>query len=271
MKNFKRVAALVAVAVILIVFCLPMIFAFGDGEQSRGVFMAALFAALMVPILIYAMLMVYKMLEGRQKKVEGEIRNLIFDIGNVLVDFDWEGYLKSYGFPEEKYEKIADAVFRSETWSLRDQGLKKEEEYIQDFIAAAPEYAREIREVVEGSFATIRKRDYTDTWLRYLKNQGYRLYALSNYSQYMYEHTLKELSFLKEMDGVLLSWEIQDIKPHASFYQALLTRCGLKAEESVFLDDREDNCQAAERQGIHAIVFENLKQAAGELEKLGVK
>ena len=77
--------------------------------------------------------------------------------------------------------------------------------------------------------------------------------------------------FLKNMDGVIFSCEVKEIKPEPQIYRTLLTRFGLKPEESVFLDDRPENCEAARVLGIHAIEFHNLKQAAKELEKLGVK
>ena len=70
------------------------------------------------------------------------------------------------------------------------------------------------------------------------------------------------------MDGVVFSCEVKEIKPEPEIYKLLLSRYGLKAEESVFLDDREENCEAARKLGIKAIQFHDLKQAAKELEKL---
>ena len=98
------------------------------------------------------------------------------------------------------------------------------------------------------------------------------LYILSNYSQFMLDQTRPgKMPFLKNMDGVIFSCEVQQIKPEADIYETLLSRFGLKPEESVFLDDRPENCEAARKLGIHAIEFHDLKQAAKELEKLGVK
>ena len=57
------------------------------------------------------------------------IQNLIFDVGNVLMGYDWEEYLKSYTFPEEKYQKIADATFRNPIWEEQDRALHEESWY----------------------------------------------------------------------------------------------------------------------------------------------
>ena len=76
--------------------------------------------------------------------------------------------------------------------------------------------------------------------------------------------------FLPEMEGGILSYKEHLIKPEPEIYQLLLKRYGLKAEESVFLDDTLKNVEAAEEQGIHGIHFLTKEQAEEELRKLGV-
>ena len=76
------------------------------------------------------------------------IENIIFDVGNVLMGYDWEEYLRSYDFPEEKYQKIADAVFRNPIWEEQDRGQHEESWYVDKFVESAPEYEADIREVV---------------------------------------------------------------------------------------------------------------------------
>ena len=258
MKNFKRAAAILGVVVLLAVCCLPMIFAFGSGDNAQGNFKAAVGTVILVPVLAYVFLMVYKLLKKEEKEVAGEVKNIIFDVGQVLVSYDWESYLKAFHFSAEEE---------------RDRGLFPEEEYRKRFIAELPaEYEADVKRVIEESGKTIGIKDYAETWTSYLKSQGYHLYILSNYSQFMLDQTRPgKMPFLKNMDGVIFSCEVQQIKPEADIYETLLSRFGLKPEESVFLDDRPENCEAARKLGIHAIEFHDLKQAAKELEKLGVK
>ena len=113
--------------------------------------------------------------------------------------------------------------------------------------------------------------DYAETWVRYLKDKGYHVYILSNYATYTLEKTEEELTFLKYVDGAVFSCQVKQIKPEPDIYQTLIKRYNLEPQKSVFLDDRKENCEAARKQGIHAIQFESFKQAAVELEKLGVK
>lgn len=68
MKNFKRIAAILGVVILLAVCCLPMIFAFGSGENSQGNFKAAVGMVILVPVLAYVFLMVYKLLKKRQRR-----------------------------------------------------------------------------------------------------------------------------------------------------------------------------------------------------------
>lgn len=270
MKNFKRAAAIAGAAILLLVFCLPMIFAFGNGEDSQAMFRASIGAAIMVPVLAYIFWMVSRIF-GKQKPKEREIENIIFDVGQVLVTYDWKTYLESFGFPKEKFDKIANATFLSQTWIDRDKGGLSEEEYVEKFVSLAPEYEDDIREVMRRTPECITVRDYSETWVKYLKNQGYHLYVLSNYCLYMLEKNRPQMTFLKYMDGEIFSCNVEDLKPNHSIYRTLLETFGLEAEKCVFLDDRPENCKAAKEVGIRAIQFQNFKQGAAELEKLGIK
>lgn len=270
-NKLKKTGAWIAIVILLLACCLPMFFAFGSGENSQNYFKASLAVAIMVPILAYAIWMVYKLLNKNKKVVESDMENIIFDVGKVLVKFEWEKYLDSFGFPKEKRDKIAKAVFESETWNERDRSSEDEQYYVDKMIKDAPEYADDIREVMRRSGETIERMDYAETWVRYLKDKGYHVYILSNYATYTLEKTEEELTFLKYVDGAVFSCQVKQIKPEPDIYQTLIKRYNLDPQKSVFLDDRKENCEAARKQGIHAIQFESFKQAAAELEKLGVK
>ena len=83
-----------------------------------------------------------------------------------------------------------------------------EQYYVDQMVKAAPEYEKDIREVMRRSDETIEKTDYAETWVRYLKDKGYHVYILSNYATDTLERTEDKLTFLKYVDGaVLLSGE----------------------------------------------------------------
>ena len=269
MKDKKRILALLGVGLLLIVCCLPMIFAFRSGENSQGEFMAVVGIAIFVPVFAYICMTVYRVLKGRKTQTREEgIRNVVFDVGNVLMDYNWPDYLKSFGFDKEKYERLADVIFRSTTWNERDRGGKEEEEYIQAMVKEAPEYESEIREIMRRSYECIHPMDYNVTWVRFLKEQGCRLYVLSNFCRYMLDINRKDMAFLPYMDGVIFSCEVNLIKPGPEIYRKLLEEYRLDPSECVFIDDRQENCDTAASLGMKTIRFENFPQAAKKLEAM---
>ena len=85
----------------------------------------------------YAMWLMYRLLNRKRLEKDGRrIKNVIFDVGNVLVDYDWKTYLKGFHFPEEEEKKLAKEIFQSDIWNERDKGLYDEEEYIRRFMKA---------------------------------------------------------------------------------------------------------------------------------------
>ena len=85
-NKIKKIGAWIAIIILLLACCMPMIFAFGNGEDSQVYFKASLAVAIMVPIMAYAIWMVYKLLNRNKKVVDSDMENIIFDVGQVLVN-----------------------------------------------------------------------------------------------------------------------------------------------------------------------------------------
>ncbi|MBQ1490358.1 MAG: HAD family phosphatase [Blautia sp.] len=265
----KRLLAILGIVILLGAMAAPMITAFGTGENAPGYFRAALGVAILVPVLAYGMMLIIRVF-GKKEEPAGKIKNIVFDVGQVLVDFDWKGYLASFGFPKEEEEILAKEIFMSPLWNERDRSDKEEEEYVEGFVSHAPQYEADIRRVMATSDKTIRQRDYAKTWTKYLKSKGYHLFILSNYATRPLEQTKPDMAFLENMEGEIWSCDVKKIKPEPEIYEILLSRYHLKPEETVFMDDNPRNCEGARKAGMHAFVFESFKQAVSELEKLGV-
>lgn len=195
------------------------------------------------------------------------INAIVFDIGRVLVAWDWQSYLQSFGFSEQKTEKLAKAVFQNESWKETDRGVWSDEEILQSFIKEAPEYEEDIRNMWIHMDRCVRKYDYTDTWIRELKEKGYQVYYLSNYGRTLRESTKEALSFTNECNGGIFSYEIQTIKPEQAIYKALVEKYSLVPSQCVFLDDIPQNVEAARKYGLHGIQFVTYEQAKEELDK----
>ena len=196
------------------------------------------------------------------------IRNIIFDIGNVLTDFRWKEFLEDKGFDEAMVKRIAKASVQSTVWNEIDRGVWSMEELMQTFIRQDPEIEEELRRAYGNITGMVTKRAYAIPWIQELREKGYRVYYLSNFSEKAYEDCADALDFLPYTDGGILSYQEKLVKPDPEIYRRLLSRYSLEAQESVFLDDTAMNVEAAERLGIHGICFRTKEQAEEELRGL---
>ena len=189
------------------------------------------------------------------KYLEDGIKNIVFDLGQVLLKYDWAFYLNSLGYKGELFEILANAIFRNPDWETGDAGTVTPDEWKQLFIDNAPEYKEDIKKVYAGIRYTIEKFPYTDAWIELLKNQGYKLYFLSNYSEQLHKDTVQHMDFLAQFDGGIFSYEVKCIKPDLKIYKLLLEKYNLTPAETVFFDDRKENVDAACKLGIQANIF----------------
>lgn len=198
------------------------------------------------------------------------IRNIIFDIGNVLTDFRWKEFLKEKGFDENMVARIAKASLMSAYWKEFDRGEWDADKLMAEFVKLDPGIEKELHEAYDDIQGMVTKRDYAIPWIQELKAKGYGVYYLSNFSYKAYVDCADALDFLPFTDGGILSYQDKVIKPGREIYDLLLSRYGLKAEECVFLDDTAENVVAARELGFAGIVFKTKEQAEAELRELGV-
>lgn len=199
------------------------------------------------------------------------IRNIIFDIGNVLADFGWKDFFTGFGYEGEMLERLEAATVKSSVWDEMDRGVFSDEELMEGFIRNDPSLEAELRRIFGNIHGMVVKREYAIPWIRNLQKGGYRCYYLSNFSRKAHAECADALDFLEYMDGGILSYRDKLIKPDTAIYELLLGRYGLRAQESVFLDDTEKNLPPARALGIHTILFREREQAVRELEALGVR
>lgn len=198
------------------------------------------------------------------------IKNVIFDIGNVLTVFCWKKYFKSFGYSDEMVERIANASTKNLSWNEYDRGVLTEEEVLELFIRQDPEIEEELRTVNRNIKDILKRCDYAIPWIQELKEKGFKVFYLSNFFKKAEVECAEALDFIPYMDGGILSYQEKLIKPDAAIYQLLMSRYNLQAKECVFIDDRADNCEAARKLGMQAICFQNREQVVKELADMGV-
>lgn len=199
------------------------------------------------------------------------IKTVIFDIGNVLAGFRWKEYYDSFPYSEEVKERIAAATVNSAVWAEYDKGNMSDEEIIEAFVQNDPGIEKEIRESLDNISDMLVRFDYAIPWILSLKENGYQVLVLSNFSKKAVTDCAHVLDFLPFTDGGILSYKEHVIKPQPEIYALLLERYSLVPDECVFMDDLEENIKGAAKAGIHTILFQDEMQAKSELRKLGVK
>lgn len=199
------------------------------------------------------------------------IKNIIFDIGNVLTDFRWREFLQDKGFDENMVERIARASILSPFWSEFDRGEWSDERLMEEFIKSDPQIEEQLHRAYDNIHGIVTIRDYAIPWVKELKKKGYKVWYLSNFAYKTAVECADSLTFIPYMDGGILSYQDKVVKPDPAIYKLFLERFKLTAEECVFLDDTLKNIEAAEAVGIHGICFKTKEQAVEELRKLGVE
>lgn len=201
---------------------------------------------------------------------KGMIKTVIFDIGNVLAGFSWKEYFDRFSYSEEVKERIGKATVQSPVWNEYDRGNLSDEEVLEAFVENDPGIEKEIRESLSNISGMLVRYDYAIPWVKALKENGYQVLVLSNFSHKAVVECGEVLDFLPFTDGGILSYKERMIKPQPEIYELLINRYNLTPEECVFMDDTLVNVEAAKKVGIHAIHFRNKEQAEKELHDLGV-
>ena len=186
-----------------------------------------------------------------------EVKNIIFDIGNVLVRFDPLDYLiRTYGEDFETIKTLHQEVFGSEQWKQLDQGLITPEEAIRKITEKVPEHKYVVEHIMlHWESFLIDEIETSVYFLKKYKEMGYKLYALSNYPERGYLFTENKFPFFKLFDGKVISYEVKEVKPGKKIYEILLEKYDLLAEECVFIDDTLPNIETARELGMKGIHF----------------
>ena len=193
------------------------------------------------------------------------IKNIVFDIGRVLVGFEWMDYVRSM-FDEETAEAVTRAMWAPGRWEELDRGILSEEEILNRVYQADTDHREEIFRAYDRVGECVTRLDYAIPWIKSLKDRGLGIYYLSNYSEHLMRQTPEALDFLAFMDGGVFSCFAKAIKPEENIYLTLFETFGLDPKDCLFIDDRPENVQAAADLGMEGIRFESYEQARRDVE-----
>lgn len=195
------------------------------------------------------------------------IRSVVFDLGKVLVEFHPIEGMKKLGFSKEVIDQFQKNIF-SGLWEQCDAKPIGNQEIRSLFKKAVPKLEQEVDLLWDHISVVTGVYEYSHSWILDLKRRGYRVFILSNYGQQSFETNSKIYPFLSDVDGIVVSYQVEMVKPNPEIYRYLAKKYKILPEEAVFLDDRKENVDAAIACGFSGIVFESYPQAQKELETL---
>ena len=198
------------------------------------------------------------------------INTIIFDLGNVLVDWNPKYvFNESYFDSIEKRDHFLEHIC-TPGWNEEQDAGRSIVEATEERIKQFPEWEPAIRDFY-GRWTDMLKGPITENVdiFRRLKASGkYKLYALTNWQAGLFDIALVRYDFLQWFDGRVVSGEEKIRKPFPGFYRILLNRYNVNPGEALFIDESLRNVEAAESLGIKSIHFQNSNALEAELLKL---
>lgn len=184
------------------------------------------------------------------------IKNIIFDMGKVLIDFDRNYFLDCFDVQGQDRDILMKEVFYSVEWAMMDRGTLDEMDAYERVIKNIPERLHQkaydclfnwdkVVKPIEGMWEYVKE----------LKDRGYGIYLLSNASHRCLNEYFETFEVSKYFDGKVVSAFINRVKPEKDIFEYLINKYNLKKEECVFIDDAIQNVDGAIFNGIEALVF----------------
>lgn len=195
------------------------------------------------------------------------VKNIIFDFGAVLVDWNPHYLYDAYFGDADKASWFIGHICTG-AWNVRMDAGRSFAEGVAELVAQHPEWEKEIRLYDTGWMRMMGgevpgMRDLVAE----LKERGHGLYGLTNWSAEKFALVRQAYPVFSLLDGIVVSGEERLVKPDPRIYRLLLDRYGLRAGECLFIDDNPDNVRGAESVGIPALRFTGpaaLRAALGE-------
>lgn len=195
------------------------------------------------------------------------IKNIVFDIGNVLFRFDPVTYFTKVFNNEQRARNICSKIFEHEGWSKYDQGIFLLDDLYTLYYKEYPNDKEDIDAVLHNWFPLLQPMSASISYMKHMKEEGYIIYILSNISEDSMEYVKKVSKIFTYVQGAVLSFQEKVNKPDPRIYDALLHRYALIPKETIFIDDSKANILQANRMGIKGVQYIDDKQMKEDIQK----
>ncbi len=200
------------------------------------------------------------------------IKNIVFDMGRVLIHYDAYDYTKKYVKDETAAEILFEEIFQSVEWIQLDRGILSEEDAISSICKRIP---KELHVYVPVLFENWHKEippfDEMEKLVRDLKENGYHIYLLSNTSKRFHKFRVN-IPALRYFDGEFISADYRMIKPELDIFRTFYQHFCLNPAECFFVDDSNVNIEAAGLTGMSGFIYRgNVENCKAAMRKEGIR
>ena len=199
------------------------------------------------------------------------IKNIVFDMGNVIIRFDRDAFIDRFGVSEEERKILLREIFLSPEWVMMDRGTLTDEQAADILCPRVPEHLQDIARKLIGFWdRPILEVEGIEPLIEELKSKGYGIYLLSNASCRQPDYW-QRVPAARFFDGTLISYSVKLIKPMPEIYEKFFEKFSLKREECFFIDDSPANIEASLYVGMPGAVFHNdIRRLRRDLRAAGV-
>lgn len=199
------------------------------------------------------------------------IKNIVFDMGGVLMRFDKRIFLERLHVAKEDSLLLERELFRSVEWAQMDRGLLEDVDAAKIICARLPERLRDAAaKLITMWDRPILPIEGMETLIAELFENGYFIYLISNASTRQHEYWPR-IPASRYFKDTLISADVKTVKPQPEIYLLAYQKFGISPGESVFIDDLPSNCETAIFTGMNAIVFnDDVEELRKKLAEKGV-
>lgn len=198
-------------------------------------------------------------------------RNIVFDLGGVVVDYDPKEFLLNLFFHEKTEDKLYSIVFESKEYALLEKGEISWDAACKVFLKNAKKkgVGFEMQALLDEWSNIMVPKNATIVLMRLLRKKRYRVFYVSNTTKVGMEKLEKE-QFWPLFNGGMVSYEADSLKPEPGIFEALMAKYRLSPSETIYIDDEIESVQTAIELGIAGLEFSNVKNLCRDMVEFGI-
>ena len=194
------------------------------------------------------------------------IKNIVFDMGNVLLAYTPQDYIKTVVEDEVIAKAVLEELFYGDEWQQLDAGSITEEDAVKQVSGRIPKYAEFVQKAMDEWHSNLTPMQGMPEIVKKLKDKNYKIYLLSNASLRFFKYRDK-VEMFRCFDGFIVSAQEKLVKPDKAIFDCLCSRYNLNQEECIFIDDVQANIDGAIQAGLHAHLFQGAQELSDYLEE----